>query len=143
MDIQCGGDGGGGMRFLSGVWGGVSGVAGVSCSARQHTSFSPCFFFLDGLALVYLCFDFQLPVPDWLPEGHQSKNITNDSTLVDEDETLPECVYTDFEVPQLTDRGKYQVSILIKSSLCLPFYPKHPSHSGKWPYSSIVWMVYV
>ena len=54
---------------------------------------------------------FRLPIPDCLSKGHQSEDVPNDSTLIDEDETLPDCFYTyDSQVPQLTDRGRYQVS---------------------------------
>ena len=59
--------------------------------------------------LVVSAFDFQLPVPDFLSEGQQSRDVSNDSTLVEEDDSLPDCIHT-AEGPHLTARGRYQVS---------------------------------
>ncbi|XP_070204536.1 sphingomyelin phosphodiesterase 4-like isoform X2 [Littorina saxatilis] len=58
-------------------------------------------------AVKNIAFIFTLQVPEGI-SSQRTKDIVNESTMIEEDETLPDCVYTP-EGPKLTDRGKYQI----------------------------------
>ena len=51
-------------------------------------------------------FCMQIPMPEGMTSGH--KDSLHDSTMLEEDQAQPDCIYT-ADGPKLTDRGKLQV----------------------------------
>ncbi|KAK7506108.1 hypothetical protein BaRGS_00002830 [Batillaria attramentaria] len=61
-------------------------------------------------AALNLCKIFSLPMPRGLPSGGETHELSghNDSTMVEEEDDMPDCVQTE-DGPQLTPLGRYQI----------------------------------